>query len=467
MQWVKEHKSWVGFFIALLLFFVTFLFTLYINNNLDSYIHKLEQSNHDINSLDRLFTLLKRNEIRLRSGLINDTPLPADSALTTDKEITATLDSLSRSPLAEDRQAAQTMLRNFDSAAFYAQQMFTLVSRTPDGAMTPVFRQASYRRIATFNALYISLSDLRDIKKKGLFAGYENLQQTSHNIKIIIIVLILVSMILAFYAFINYHREYSAKKTSDRKTAESQQELEMRVKELDTAYKELSSLRSIEKFAATGRVARTIAHEVRNPLTNINLAADQLIQQLKESGQYEEASVLLNMIFRNSNRINAMISDLLNSTKATELKYSVVNINTLLDEVIETAKDRINLREVTIQKDYRSSGEVEVDVEKMKIAFLNIIINGLESMEEKGGTLLISTSTEGSRCRISVTDHGVGMDQEAVHHVFEAYYTTKQKGSGLGLTNTQNIILSHKGEINITSQPGIGTTFNILLSEKR
>src|SRR6185295_2416839 len=142
------------------------------------------------------------------------------------------------------------------------------------------------------------------------------------------------------YSLIIYNRQSRAKEEADRNVRTYSQELESRVNELKKVNTELEELRSIEKFAATGRIARTIAHEVRNPLTNISLAGEQL-KEITDHG--EEADQLLDMISRNVNRINQLVSDLLNSTKFEQLKFTSANVNDLVDEALALAGDRIEL----------------------------------------------------------------------------------------------------------------------------
>lgn len=242
-----------------------------------------------------------------------------------------------------------------------------------------------------------------------------------------------------------------------------QQQLKKRIDELKKANTELIQVRSHEKFAATGRIARTIAHEVRNPLTNINLAADQLKSEVRPND--ENASHLFEIINRNSSRINQLISDLLNSTKFSDLTYTKISVNDLLDETLKEANDRISLNHVEVIKKYTADVcDVSVDKERIKIAFLNIIINAVEAMEkEKDCVLTLETKEENDKCQIIISDNGSGLDNEALTRLFEPYFTSKPKGNGLGLTNTQNIILNHKGEISVESTKGKGVSFTITL----
>jgi signal transduction histidine kinase len=215
-----------------------------------------------------------------------------------------------------------------------------------------------------------------------------------------------------------------------------------------------------EKFAATGRIARTIAHEVRNPLTNIDLAVSQIKNDLP--AEDENSSMLFEMVDRNSKRINQLISELLSATRFAELSYASVSINTLLDESLALAKDRIELNHIKVEKKYSSDiCDISVDTEKVKIAFLNLVVNAVEAMEPGKGILQIHTKGEDNKCVVEITDNGYGMTEEQQNNLFEPYFTTKTDGNGLGLTNTQNIILNHKGSISVNSKPGEGTTFII------
>jgi signal transduction histidine kinase len=201
---------------------------------------------------------------------------------------------------------------------------------------------------------------------------------------------------------------------------------------------------------------------VRNPLTNINLATDQLKMDITESG---DSMNMLEMIHRNSNRINQLITDLLNSTKATELNAEKISINELLDETLELAKDRIELSNAQVIKTYsQDPRKIFVDKEKMKIAFLNIIVNAIEAMESGKGILILKTESEKEKCIVKIADNGKGIDKESLSKLFEPYFTNKSKGTGLGLTNTQNIIFTHNGQISADSKLGAGTTFIVTLS---
>ena len=270
-------------------------------------------------------------------------------------------------------------------------------------------------------------------------------------------------MIFAAFGAVTFIKEKKAREEADKQVKTFQNELTEQIAELDKANKELIEMRREEKFASTGRIARIIAHEVRNPLTNIDLAISLIKKDVDKENK--ELDFLFEMITRNSNRINQLITELLNATRVTDLFFIKTSVSSILNEVIEMAGDRIELKNITVQKNFSTiSDEVIVDAEKLKIAFLNIVINAIEAMAGKdNGILQLVTKNENGKWLIEIRDNGAGMDEKELSKLFEAYYTTKPKGNGLGLTNTQNIILNHKGSIEVKSKPGEGSRFIITL----
>jgi signal transduction histidine kinase len=213
-----------------------------------------------------------------------------------------------------------------------------------------------------------------------------------------------------------------------------------------------------EKLAVTGRVSRTIAHEVRNPLTNIDLALQQLKDELTQNS--EAAAPFLDIINRNSQRINQLITELLNSSKPTTIEVKECNINKVLDETLLLALDRIHLKKIKLVKEYSDNvPPVMLDPEKIQTAFLNLFINAVEAMEEGKGILTVRTRNTANRCIIEVEDNGIGISKENLDNLFVPFFSKKSKGMGLGLTATQNIIITHKGTIDVESTVGKGTRF--------
>lgn len=212
----------------------------------------------------------------------------------------------------------------------------------------------------------------------------------------------------------------------------------------------------MEKVTSSERMAKSIAHEIRNPLTNITLASEQLKTEVDES-----AELFLDMITRNSKRIEDLIRKLMDSARQAALTKAPSNINDILDEAINLAMDRIKLRNIEIVKDYQKDMcDITVDNEKVKVALLNIIINGIEAISDKG-KIQIKTELTEEECVATITDNGSGIKKDQLNQLFDPFYTGKKKGLGLGLTTTLNILNSHDANIEIDSEPGKGSIFTI------
>lgn len=220
----------------------------------------------------------------------------------------------------------------------------------------------------------------------------------------------------------------------------------------------LLELMKTEKLAVAGRIARTIAHEVRNPLTNINLAISQLKEEMESLPG--ELNLYVDIVKRNSDRINQLITELMNSSRPSEMEMIVYPVNKLLDDTLNWALDRIRLKSIVLTKDYSPEDlRIRVDVPKMKTALLNIIINAVEAMATTNGMLTLRSGVIGNKCRIEIEDNGHGISKENLEKLFDPFFSVKEKGMGLGLTATQNIILTHNATIDVKSELGKGTRF--------
>jgi PAS domain S-box-containing protein len=214
-----------------------------------------------------------------------------------------------------------------------------------------------------------------------------------------------------------------------------------------------------EKLAATGRLVRTLAHEVRNPLNNINLSIEQLLQQSTD----KEWRTYLEIVQRNGKRIGDLITELLNSSRlSSQVNLQKASLQSAMDSAISAAIDRITLKRIELVVSYpKQQLYVLLDQEKIKLAFLNIIINAIEAMEEGAGTLTIALSPNDNENVVKILDCGCGITEENMQRLFEPYFTSKRNGMGLGLASTLNIIQSHNAHVDVESKPGKGTSFTI------
>ncbi|GAB3417752.1 ATP-binding protein [Niabella aquatica] len=319
-------------------------------------------------------------------------------------------------------------------------------------------------KLAQTDSIYKQILKMTDLEKQLMKKRISKLNSFYSSTEAVTIWSLCMAVIAVLYAVITFNSQYQQKRKANDTADQYRKRLESNVQELSEKNTELNELKGIEKLAAIGRVARVVAHEVRNPLTNIALAAEQL-QDIPCFEKEEEAGSLMKIINRNSVRISQMVADLLNATKFMQLNKQEEDINKILDESLEMAKDRLMLKRMHVVKNYSDDiCGIMVDKERIKVAFLNIIVNAIEAMEEVEGILGLSTRKEGKKCIIEIKDNGKGMDEYTVQNLFEPYFTLKKKGNGLGLTNAQNIIVSHKGIIKVNSKVGEGSTFIISLN---
>ncbi len=454
-----EKRIRVGYGAAFLLLLISFLFTFYANWNLLKQTKEITRTDGIIIHLEDLISGLKDAETGVRGYFITKDKRFLDPYLASAKKMDTAFLFLHK--IYGSSQARNEKLTEIKSLTDKKYQCLTNeldYFSSHNLVITDTLVAMSHQSKTVMDSIR-RISKSMELEEKNLLVEKtRQLQDLYNNLNIFIVLSLLLAVLFALLGLLTYSRENKARKASDKQVLEFQQQLEVKISDLDSANKELIEMRRIEKFAATGRIARNIAHEVRNPLTNINLAIAQLKSDLPEVD--ENAAILFDMVNRNSQRINQLITELLNATRFAELTYQPATVNNLLDEALELAKDRIALKQITIEKKYAPEKLIiSADREKMKIALLNLLVNAVEAIPEKTGIIKINTRNEAGKCLIEITDNGIGMDAIALSKLFEPYFTTKQKGNGLGLTNTQNIILNHKGSIHVESSPGKGSSF--------
>lgn len=213
-----------------------------------------------------------------------------------------------------------------------------------------------------------------------------------------------------------------------------------------------------EKLAAAGRLVRMLAHEVRNPLNNIQMS----VEHLDSLPIPEDDKVFYDIIKRNVKRIDHIIAELLDSYRPTEKVFKASDLKKVVKQSVQVALDRITLKGITIEEHYPHQRFImPVDEEKLKIAFLNILVNATEAIQVSEGKITVSVSEKENDYVVEISDNGSGIPPEILSKLFEPYFTSKRNGMGLGLASTLNIIQSHRGTVDVRSKVNVGTTFTI------
>ncbi|NQV17717.1 MAG: tetratricopeptide repeat protein [Armatimonadetes bacterium] len=219
-----------------------------------------------------------------------------------------------------------------------------------------------------------------------------------------------------------------------------------------------------ERMASIGKLAAGIAHEIRNPLANINASAQLSIKKIELKEPIQD---YLEIIMRNSNEANQIIMELLDFARPRELKFEDNLISDILENVIKNLKARFSKNKIKISKHFEKDiPKIKADKKWLEQAFQNIIINSIQAFED-GGNISVSTSFNSeNEIIIVISDNGKGIPKNNLEKIFDPFFTTKDEGVGLGLALVHQIIEDHDGFINIESEIGKGTKVIIQLPKK-
>jgi two-component system, sporulation sensor kinase E len=213
-----------------------------------------------------------------------------------------------------------------------------------------------------------------------------------------------------------------------------------------------------EKLSVIGQLAAAVAHEIRNPLTSLK-GFVQLMQVTKKA-EDSHLEIMLSEI----ERINLISGEMLILGKQQDILFGKEEINDIIKQVIVLMEAQANLDNVKIEF-APAVGEkmfVNADQNQLKQVFINLIKNAVEAIEDTG-MVRVETSKSNDTAIIKIEDNGIGMDEEWISHLGEPFYSTKEKGTGLGLAVCKKIIERHKGKITYNSEKGSGTTVIISL----
>jgi len=248
-------------------------------------------------------------------------------------------------------------------------------------------------------------------------------------------------------------------RTLEQKVSERTVQLEEKSQQLLNAQKDLAQA---ERLAGIGLLASGVAHEINNPLAIIRGNAEllEMSPRLDDSDQSEVETII-----RQVGRVKRIVSNLLAFAGTTKKVVRPCDIEALLDEILDQIGHQIPLEGYIIERKGQSArGDIEGDCDQLRQVFTNLIVNGLQAMES-GGTLTVSTAVdrEGGCFSVTIGDSGPGIPADVQEKLFTPFFTTKPRGTGLGLAVSYGIVKDHGGDIRVESTPGEGTSFVVLL----
>lgn len=215
-------------------------------------------------------------------------------------------------------------------------------------------------------------------------------------------------------------------------------------------------IRRSEKFAAIGRMAAGIAHEIRNPLASMSGS----IQMMRGGDADPMQARLMDIVLREIDRLNQLISDFLQFARPSPPDLREVDLAELLAEVQTMFDNRGEAARLVIEVDEPCG--VWADPARLRQVVWNLLLNAADAMPQSG-QITIRAERREDDVRIAVQDDGVGMAPDVIEHIFDPFYTTKPEGTGLGLAQVHRIVEEHAGTLEVDSRPDVGTTFTVVL----
>ncbi len=243
--------------------------------------------------------------------------------------------------------------------------------------------------------------------------------------------------------------------------------LQEKVEELSSAYHELQENRDklirYERLSAVGEVAAKVTHEIRNPMVAIGGFARRI---LKKDSDGEVNRNYLKIIVEEIGHLENILTDILYFAKPAVPNRSSVNVNEIIDNILAILGVEIEENNIQVTKHlYSNLPVLSLDENQIRRVIINLFKNAIQAMPE-GGTLNVSTTIENQWLLIEVTDTGIGISDEDIDKLFDAFFSSKSTGSGLGLTVSAQIINNHGGTIEVKKQEPRGASFIIRLPIK-
>ncbi len=225
----------------------------------------------------------------------------------------------------------------------------------------------------------------------------------------------------------------------------------------------------LNQLAEMGKLAASLAHELKNPLSTLKLNLQLLEEDLAESFSNadgpvgERSRTRLQTLKKEADRMRQTLDDFLRYAGRIELRLEQVAINEIVEDLVDFLLPQAQAHQVRILTSLSPENPTcRLDTNLFKQALLNLMLNAVQAMPQ-GGELLIRTLASRAQVILHVSDTGVGIPAANLPYIFDAYYTTKKGGTGLGLPTTRRIIEEHGGLISVTSEPGQGTNFRVEL----
>jgi signal transduction histidine kinase len=218
----------------------------------------------------------------------------------------------------------------------------------------------------------------------------------------------------------------------------------------------------MEKMSSLGRMAAGIAHEINNPLAGILLYSSNMSKKVSQGGPLEEG---LNIIIKETQRCKTIIQGLLEFARDRKPQKVPADINAIMKNALGIVDNEFRLRHVDLERELAEDMvKTLLDENQIEQVFINLLLNAIHAVEENGRVIVKSAvDSEQKMVRVEISDNGCGIATDDIKKIFEPFYSTKTKGTGLGLAVSYGIVKNHRGDIRVYSIPGKITRFTVEL----
>jgi len=274
-------------------------------------------------------------------------------------------------------------------------------------------------------------------------------------------VLSIMCLRTSFYAIVGFlvYQQARARRQEIQRTKEAAERLAESNRELR---KTQVSLRRSERLAALGQLTAGLAHELRNPLGTIKASAEMLTKETVRN-RPEVMSEMADYILSETDRMNGLVSNFLDFARPLEIHPVSANLRPILEDIARQQRDIAGPRGIEVRVEASTPDlKFEFDPDLIRVALVNLVQNAIQA-SPNGKSVELRAARKDHEMTIFVTDEGEGIQPQHLENIFNPFFTTKPQGVGLGLAIVSKIVDEHRGNINVFSEPGKGTRFEMIL----
>jgi len=231
-------------------------------------------------------------------------------------------------------------------------------------------------------------------------------------------------------------------------------------------FKDITGVRNMEKqvqqhekMVAMGELASGVAHEIRNPLNAISMIAQRYKKEFKPEGNPGEYNSMTEVLLTETKRVNNIIQQFLRFARPPKLNKSKIKVNELVKDIFALVEPQCKSKGLLFEVKCDCEETVNLDIDLMKQVLLNILQNSIDAADK--GKISAMVFRKSDMIVFEISDTGMGIPEEKLEKIFNLYFTTKPRGTGMGLSIVQQIVSQHNGIVKVESKPGIGTKFII------